>query len=109
MRPVKHQGSDTFLLAALWNVPLAIDINAHASRKSSIFLGRIVGAMFMRVNAKCAHHWAGQRSPAVGQTSLVRAQDFHRVEPQGAVRRYQAGHQGNKGEHGRHGSKRQGI
>jgi len=38
MRPVKHQGSDTFLLAALWNVPLAIDTNAHASRKSSIFL-----------------------------------------------------------------------
>jgi hypothetical protein len=38
MRPVKHQGSDAFLLAALWNVPLAIDIEARASRKSSILL-----------------------------------------------------------------------
>jgi hypothetical protein len=28
---------------------------APASRKSSIFLRRIVGAMFMRVNSKCAH------------------------------------------------------
>ena len=25
-------------------------------RSSSIFLGRIVGVMFMRVNSKCAHH-----------------------------------------------------
>ena len=33
----------------------AIDINATTSRKSSIFLRRKVGAMFMRVNAKCAH------------------------------------------------------
>ena len=28
---------------------------AGASRKSSIFLGRIVGVVFMRVNSKCAH------------------------------------------------------
>jgi hypothetical protein len=28
---------------------------APASRTSSIFLRRIVGSMFMRVNAKCAH------------------------------------------------------
>lgn len=27
-----------------------------ASRKSSIFLRRIVSSMFMRVNSKCAHH-----------------------------------------------------
>jgi hypothetical protein len=26
-----------------------------SSRKSSIFLRRIIGAMFMRVNCKCAH------------------------------------------------------
>ena len=32
-----------------------IDANAHRTCRSSIFLGRIVGAMFMRVNAKCAH------------------------------------------------------
>jgi hypothetical protein len=41
--------------------------------------------MFMRVNSKCAHQARPplgriQRSAAVGQTSLVRAQDFHRVE-----------------------------
>jgi hypothetical protein len=30
--------------------------------------------------------------------TLVRAQDFHRVEPQGAVRGHQAGHQRNKGQ-----------
>jgi len=29
--------------------------SAPASRKSSIFLGRIVGVMFMRVNSMCAH------------------------------------------------------
>ncbi len=29
-----------------------------ASRKSSVFLRRIVGAMFMRVNSKCALYWA---------------------------------------------------
>ena len=28
------------------------------SRQSSIFLGRIVGVVFMRVNSKCAHHCA---------------------------------------------------
>ena len=52
MRLVKHQGSDTFLLPALGNVPLAIDIEARASRKSSIFLRRIVGVMFMGLNSK---------------------------------------------------------
>jgi hypothetical protein len=31
------------------------DINAPASRKSSIFLRRVVGSMLMRVNSKCAH------------------------------------------------------
>jgi len=31
------------------------DIYSCASRTSSIFLRRIVGAMFMRVNSKCAH------------------------------------------------------
>jgi hypothetical protein len=30
-------------------------MNAPSWRKSSIFLGRIVGVMFMRVNSKCAH------------------------------------------------------
>ncbi len=35
---------------------MAIDIDARASRKSSIFLRRIIGSMSMRVNAKCAHH-----------------------------------------------------
>ena len=30
-------------------------LDAPASRKSSIFLGRIVGAVFVRVNPKCAH------------------------------------------------------
>jgi hypothetical protein len=31
-------------------------LGAPASRKSSIFLGRKVGATFMRVNSTCAHH-----------------------------------------------------
>jgi hypothetical protein len=39
-----------------WDVQPAIDVAAPASRKSSIFLRRIVGSMFMRVNSKCAHH-----------------------------------------------------
>jgi hypothetical protein len=30
-------------------------MNAPSWRKSSIFLLRIVGAMFMRVNSKCAY------------------------------------------------------
>jgi hypothetical protein len=33
----------------------ADDVDAPASRKSSIFLWRIVGVVFMRVNSKCAH------------------------------------------------------
>jgi len=71
MRLVKHQGSDIFLLAALWNVPLAIDIEARASRKSSIFLRRIVGAMFMRVNSRCAHQL---RPPLAAITSDARGE-----------------------------------
>jgi hypothetical protein len=34
---------------------VAIDVDAPASSKSSIFLRRIVGSLFMRVNTKCAH------------------------------------------------------
>jgi hypothetical protein len=34
-----------------------MDVNAPASRTSSIFLWRIIGSMFIRVNSKCAHHW----------------------------------------------------
>ena len=33
----------------------ARDDGARASHKSSIFLRRIIGSMFMRVNSKCAH------------------------------------------------------
>jgi hypothetical protein len=33
---------------------VAIEIEAPTSRKSSIFLRRIVSVMFMRVNSKCA-------------------------------------------------------
>jgi SAM-dependent methyltransferase len=51
-----------------------------------------------------------ESAPAeVGQTSLLRAQGFHRVEPQGAVRRYQAGDQRNKSQRGPHGGERQRI
>lgn len=55
-------------------------------------------SMFMRVNLKCSHQarpprGRTQRSAAFGQTSLIRAQDLHWVQPQGAVRRYQAGDQ----------------
>src|SRR6266542_3238086 len=32
-----------------------MDESVRKTRRSSIFLGRIVGAMFMRVNSKCAH------------------------------------------------------
>ena len=39
----------------------------------------------------------------------IRAQDFHRVEPYGAVRGHQAGEQRNKGQRGRDGGKRQRI
>jgi len=34
---------------------LGTDVDAPASGKSSIFLRRIIGSMFMRVNSKCAH------------------------------------------------------
>jgi hypothetical protein len=37
-------------------------VDARASRKSSIFLARIVSSVFMRVNSKGAHHWAFCRS-----------------------------------------------
>jgi hypothetical protein len=33
----------------------ATDVDAPASRTSSIFLRRMIGSMFMRVNSKCAH------------------------------------------------------
>jgi hypothetical protein len=32
-----------------------IDANAHRTRRSSIFLQRMIGSMLMRVNSKCAH------------------------------------------------------
>jgi len=41
--------------------------------------------------------------------SLLRAQDFHGVEPYGTVRRHQAGHQGNKGQHCADANQRQRI
>jgi len=41
-----------------------IDLDARTSRKSSIFLERKVGVVFMRVNAKCAH----QVRPPLGRT-----------------------------------------
>ncbi len=41
--------------------------DARIWRKSSIFLRRIVGSMFMRVNAKCAH----QVRPPLAILSLV--------------------------------------
>jgi len=37
------------------SLQLANDVNAPTSRKSSIFLRRIVSSMFMRVNSTCAH------------------------------------------------------
>ena len=37
------------------DLQLGVDIDAPTSRESSIFLGRIVGVVFMRVNSKCAH------------------------------------------------------
>ncbi len=45
-------------------------------RRSSIFLGRIVGAMFMRVNSKCADQWAGYGGarPAVNPSRLLTGQ-----------------------------------
>jgi hypothetical protein len=43
--------SDT-RIGVTFKVP--IDLEAPASRKSSIFLRKIVGAMFLRVNSKCA-------------------------------------------------------
>jgi hypothetical protein len=42
-------------LVALANNAIAFREGARASRKSSNFLGRTVGVVFMRVNAKCAH------------------------------------------------------
>jgi aminoglycoside phosphotransferase (APT) family kinase protein len=36
------------------DIRLGIDVGAPASRKSSIFLGRKIGVVFMRVNSKCA-------------------------------------------------------
>ena len=32
------------------------DVNVPNWRKSSIFLRRMIGSMFMRVHSKCAHH-----------------------------------------------------
>ena len=69
MRLVKHQGSDTFLLAALWNVPLAIDIEARASQILELLAED--SAMFMRVNSRCAHQL---RPPLAAITSDARGE-----------------------------------
>jgi len=44
---------------------MAIDIDARTSRKSSIFLRRMIGSMLMRVNSKCAHQGAPTTAGAV--------------------------------------------
>jgi hypothetical protein len=49
-------------------VHLSIDFDAPTSRTSSIFFGRIVGVVFMRVNLKCAHQ---VRPPPAGRGSPV--------------------------------------
>ena len=44
----------------------------------------VMTSVFMRVNLRCAHQVRpplGRMRRSAGQTSLVRAQDFHRVEP----------------------------
>jgi hypothetical protein len=48
------------------------DIHGRASRKSSIFLRRIVGVVFMRVNSKCAH----QVRPPLSQIKGLGAQQL---------------------------------
>jgi hypothetical protein len=40
-------------------------ITAPASRKSSIFLQRMIGSMFMRVNSKCVHQLRPPPGPNV--------------------------------------------
>jgi len=51
-------------------------INAweDAEFRSSIFLRRMIGSMFMRVNSKCAHH-GEPRSTAVARLARTRADD----------------------------------
>ncbi len=60
----------------------AIDVEARVSRKSSIFLQRIVGVMFMRVNSKYAHQvrppsGSIRRSPPLGKTLGTIASDLY--------------------------------
>jgi hypothetical protein len=65
------------IAAAATNVPrsekcsASADVQACASRKSSIFLGRMVSSMFMRVNSKCAHQLRPPLKPVLmHQTAL---------------------------------------
>ena len=44
-------------------VAVEIDVHAPASGKSSIFLRRIIGSMFILVNSKCAHQVRPPRRP----------------------------------------------
>ena len=56
--PIRHwrsRASATSVDRPIAYSPLDLGIDAPRSRKSSIFLGRIVGVLLMRVNAKCAH------------------------------------------------------
>jgi hypothetical protein len=56
--------NDFLKRGSVWqNLPLS-DQESQGSRKSSIFLRRIVSSMFMRVNCKCAHQ---VRPPLAGQ------------------------------------------
>jgi hypothetical protein len=58
---------DGFTRLSLGPVSRGIDDDAPTSRKSSIFLRRIVSSMFMRVNATCAH----QVRPPLGYAMTV--------------------------------------
>ena len=59
--------------------------------------------------ASSAEHTTPYQENVTTHRSLLRAQGFHWVEPQGAVRGHQAGNQRNKRQCGPHGGKRQRI
>src|SRR6266478_3637587 len=60
------------------------DDGARASHKSSIFLRRIVGSMFMWVNSKCAHQVRPPLERVGGSVGLVGLRRFGRAS--GAAR-----------------------
>jgi len=68
--PTKHRDS--------LELDIAKDIDAPTSRKSSIFLRRMIGSIFMRVNSQCAH----QLRPPLSRHRRAAQASVHPSRPQ---------------------------